>query len=108
MNFAFAKYMNSKVCQFTELCEKKHKSEVKKWNKTSHFYEEMLTYCFGLHWHSVQLKLLKQHENMAFLFLISRAGPSSYLFIIISITSVKISILEAETLRGRLQTMFTR
>ena len=80
MNFAFAKYMNSKVCQFTELCEKKHKSEVKKWNKTSHFYEEMLTYCFGLHWHSVQLKLLKQHENMAFLFLISRAGPSRYLF----------------------------
>ena len=82
--------MNSKVCQFTELCEKKHKSEVKKWNKTSHFYEEMLTYCFGLHWHSVQLKLLKQHENMAFLFLICRAGTGSYLFIIISITSIKI------------------
>ena len=77
--------MNSKVCQFTELCEKKHKSEVKKWNKTSHFYEEMLTYCFGLHWHSVQLKLLKQHENMAFLFLICRAGPGSYLFIIIKV-----------------------
>ena len=82
--------MNSKVCQFTELCEKKHKSEVKKWNKTSHFYEEMLTYCFGLHWHSVQLKLLKQHENMAFLFLICRAGPGRYLFIIIGINSVKI------------------
>ena len=28
------------------------------------------TYCFGLHWHSVQLESLKQHENMAFLFLI--------------------------------------
>ena len=29
-----------------------------------------VTYCFGLHWHSVQLESLKQHENMAFLFLI--------------------------------------